>query len=46
MGYYWFNKEKLLKHAWDKYQNKGGKQKVAKYYGANQETSRKDARKK
>ena len=30
MGYYWFNKEKLLKHAWDKYHNKGGKQKVAK----------------
>ena len=22
MGYYWFNREKLLKNAWDKYHNK------------------------
>ena len=29
MSYYWFNKEKLLKNAWIKYHNEGGKQKVA-----------------
>ena len=44
MSYYWFNREKLLKNAWDKYHNKGGKQKAAKYHAANQEVLRKDAR--
>ena len=34
MKYYWFNKEKLLKNAWNKYHNKGGKQKAAKHYAA------------
>ena len=33
MSYYWFNREKLLKDAWNKYHNKGGKGKAAKYYG-------------
>ena len=40
MSYYWFNREKLLKNAWDKYYNKGGKQKAAKYYAANQKVLR------
>ena len=31
MSYYSFNKEKLLKNAWNKYHNEGGKQKAAKY---------------
>ena len=30
MSYYWFNRKKLLKNAWDKYHKKGGKQKAAK----------------
>ena len=34
MSYYWFNREKLLKDAWNKYHNKGDKEKAAKYYGA------------
>ena len=29
MSYYWFNRKKLLINAWDKYHNKGGKQKAA-----------------
>ena len=44
MSYYWFNREKSLKNAWDKYHNKGGKQKSAKYYAANQELLRENAR--
>ena len=32
MTYYWFNREKLLKKAWDKYHNKGEKQKATEYY--------------
>ena len=40
MNYYWFNREKLFKNAWDEYHNKGGKQKPAKYYAANQEVLR------
>ena len=46
MGYYWFNREKLLKKAWDKYHNKGGKQKAAKYHAANQKVLRENARNK
>ena len=46
MSYYWFNRKKLLKNAWNKYHNKGGKQKAVKYYAANQEVLREDARKK
>ena len=46
MSYYWFNGEKLLKNAWDKYQNKGGKQKAAKYCATNQKVLREDARNK
>ena len=46
MSYYWFNREKLLKNTWDKYHNKEGKQKAAKYYSANQEVLKGDARNK
>ena len=46
MSYYWFNREKVLKNACDKYHNKGGKQKAAKNYAANQEVLRGDARNK
>ena len=44
MSYYWFTKEKVLKNAWDKYHNKGGKEKAAKYYIANREVLKEDAR--
>ena len=44
MSDYWLNREKLLKNAWDKYHNKGGKQKAAKYYAAYQEVLREDAK--
>ena len=46
MSYYWFNKKKILKDAWNKYLNKGGKEKAAKYYAANKEVLREDARNK
>ena len=46
MSYYWFNRKKLLKNACDKYHNKGGKEKAAKYYAANQEVLKEDARNK
>ena len=32
MNYYVFNRQELLKKARDKYHNKGGKEKAAKYY--------------
>ena len=44
MSYYCFNREKLLKIAWDRYHNKGGKRKASKYHAANQEVLREDAR--
>ena len=28
MSYYWFNTEKLLKNAWNKYHSKEGKKKL------------------
>ena len=40
MGYYWFNREKILKDAWNKYYNKGGKQNPGKYYAASKEILR------
>ena len=46
MSYYWFKRENLLNNAWDKYHSKGGKQKAANYYAANQEVLREDARNK
>ena len=44
MSYYWFNREKILKNAWDKYHNKRGKEKAAKYHAANQEIIKEDER--
>ena len=46
MNYYWFNRENLLKNTWNRYHNKGGKQKAAKYYAANQKALRQDAKNK
>ena len=46
MSYYCFNREKLLKNAWDKYHNIEGKQKAAKYYAANHKDLREDSRNK
>ena len=37
MSYYRKNKEVLLEKAYDKYHNKGGKERVKKYYQANKE---------
>ena len=46
MSYYWFNRKKILKDVWEKYHNKGGKEKTAKYYAANKEVLTEDARNK
>ena len=46
MSYNWFNREKLLKNAWDKYHNKGGKQKAAEYYRKNADLIRLEAKNK
>ena len=35
MSYYWDNRNEILKKAFDRYHNKGGKEKAAKYYGKN-----------
>ena len=40
MSYYWFNREKMLKDARNKYNNRGGKEEAAKYYDANKEILR------
>ena len=37
---------KVVKNAWDKYHNKGGKQKAAKHYAANQKVLREHAKSK
>ena len=46
MSYYWYNREKILKDAWEKYHNTGGKEKAAKYYAGNKEVLREGARNK
>ena len=46
MSYYWFIREKLLKNAWNKYHNKGGKQKVAEYYKKNADVIKFEAKSK
>ena len=46
MSYYWFDRKKILKNAKDKYHNKGGKKKAAKYYIANREVLKENARNK
>ena len=35
MNYYWFNREEVLQKAKEKYNNCGGKEKSAEYYGTN-----------
>ena len=35
MSYYWDNRNEILKKAFGRYHNKGGKEKAAKYYGKN-----------
>ena len=42
--YYWFNRKELLKKVHDKYHNKGGKEKAAKYYRENKEMIKKRER--
>ena len=37
ISYYWFNKEKLLQKAKDKYQNCRGKEKAGEYYLKNKD---------
>ena len=44
MSYYWFNREKKLKKAREKYHNKGAKEKAANYYRNNIEVLREDTR--
>ena len=44
MSYYWFNRAKILKNAWDKYHNKGRKKAAKYYYAANKEIIKEDAR--
>ena len=44
MSYYKRNREASLKKAYDKYHNKGGKQKAAKYYQENKEEIKKKER--
>ena len=39
--YYWFNGDQLLKKAYDKYHNKGGKEKAALCYQKNKEIIKK-----
>ena len=46
MSYYWFNREKLWKNAWDKYHNKGGKQKASEYCRKNANLIRLETRNK
>ena len=43
MSYYWFNKQKLLQKAWDRYHNCGGKEKAVKYYADNKEVLKEKA---
>ena len=45
-NYYWFNREKILTNKRDKYHNKGGEKKAAKYYIPNKTFLREDARNK
>ena len=46
MSYYQDNKVKLLKKAYDKYHNGGGKERVAKYHQKNKETIKERGKKK
>ena len=44
MSYYKKNKEVLLEKTYDKYHNKGGKERAKKYYQANKEEIKKKER--
>ena len=44
--YYWSNRKQLLRKAHDKYHNKGGKEKAAKYGQENKEMIKKRERNK
>ena len=47
MSYYcWFNRKDLLKKAYDKYHNKGGKEMAAIYYQENKDEIKKKQRNK
>ena len=46
MSYCWFSKEELLNKAKEKSDNKGGKEKSAKYYKHNKESIKEKARNK
>ena len=46
MSYYEKNKKKLLEKAYDKYHNKGGKERAKKYYQENKEEIKKKEREK
>ena len=46
MNYYLFNRQELLKQAKEKYNNKVGKEKTAKYYQDNKGILKEKARKK
>ena len=46
MNYYWFNRSKIMKDAKYKFHKKGCKEKAAKYYIANREVLKEDARNK
>ena len=46
ISYYWFNRDELLKKAKKKCHNKGGKERVVKYYQDKKEAIKEKARKK
>ena len=46
MNYYQTNKDKILKKAYEKYHNGGGKEKARKYYRENKEEIKKKEREK
>ena len=46
MNYYCFNRHELLKKAKENYNNKGGKEKAAKYYQDNKEVIKEKTRNK
>ena len=43
MSYYVENRDEILKEAYDRYHNKGGKEKAAKYYRRNADLLRHEA---
>ena len=45
MSHYWFNREKVLQKAKQKYDNCGGKEKAAEYYRPNKDFLNKKCKK-